>query len=195
LKEKYPDQFQMLLPEGEAKVIAFNTLNQELFDALGNKSIVQVLQDNTHFGLYVGMTSRQLCEEDLRWLTKRGANTEAGKKNGQLNRPVLQRINDDVITMNEARTVFGFQSMEVYTSNCMTNVCDVEDAMQDFLQNEFLDPHQEDKTKRGLKLGRRFWRCVAKGPKKNEKEGYYKTFITFSLNIGEHYGDTIKVVY
>ena len=73
----------MLLPEGEAKVIAFNTLNQELFDALGNKSIVQVLQENKHFGLYVGMTSVPLHQKDLRWLTKRGANTKAGRENGQ----------------------------------------------------------------------------------------------------------------
>jgi hypothetical protein len=194
LKENHPAQFQNLLPEGEDKAIAFNTLNQE-FNELGNKSIVQVLKDNQHFGLYVGMTSRQLYQEDLRWLTKRGANTVAGKENGQCNRPVLQRMNDDVITMNEACTAFGFQSIVVYTSNCMINVCNVEDAMQDFLQNEFVDPQQEDKTKKGLKLGRRFWRYVAKGPKRNGKEGYYKTFITFSLNIGEHYDNTIKVVY
>jgi hypothetical protein len=80
--DNYPDQFQLLLPKGEAKVIAFNTLNQE-FDELGNKSIMQVLQENEHFGLYVGMTSVPLHQEDLRWLTKRGANTKAGRENGQ----------------------------------------------------------------------------------------------------------------
>ena len=191
--DNYPDQFQVLISKGEAKVIAINTLNQE-FDELGNKSIMQVLQENEHFGLYVGMTTVPLHQEDLRWLTKRGANTKAGRENGQRNQPVLQRTNGDVITDSEAHTEFSFKSMEVYTSNCMSNVCYVEDAMQYILQNEFVDPHREDKTKMGLKLGRRFWRHVAMGAKKSEVAGYYKTFITFSLNIGEHYSDTIKVV-
>ena len=47
---------------------------------------------------------------------------------------------------------------------------------------------------KGLKLGRRFWRHVAKGAKKNDKIGHYKTFVTFSLDIGKHYSEKIKVV-
>ena len=73
-------------------------------------------------------------------------------------------------------------------------VCDVKDAMQAFLQNEFEDPHWEDKTIKGLKLGHHFWQHVAKGAKKSKELGHYQTFVTFSLHIGEQYGDKIMVV-
>mmetsp|Transcript_1670 Transcript_1670/g.1840 ORF Transcript_1670/g.1840 Transcript_1670/m.1840 type:complete len:107 (-) Transcript_1670:35-355(-) len=106
-------------------------------------------------------------------------------------------MNNEVIKGNEARTKYGFKSMVVYHSKCMTNACDVEDAMQAFLMNEFMDPHRDDTTIKGLKLGRRFWRAVAMGAKKSDEIGHYKTFVTFSLNIGEHYGEdgTIKVLH
>ena len=96
--------------------------------------------------------------------------------------------------MTDARDVFGFKSMVVYESKCMTNTCDVEDAMQAFLQNEFMDPHRDDTTIKGLKLGRRFWRFVAKGANKSDEFGHIQTFVTFSINIGKHYGKKIKVV-
>ena len=153
-----------------------------------------MLAKNKHFGLYIGMTGRKLEEEDLRWLTKRGANMmHTEKKSKARNRPVIQHQDGEVIKMKEAREVFGFKSMVVYESKCKKNVCDVEDAMQAYLHDEFIDPHHQDGTK-GLKLGRRFWRHVAMGPKKNAVIGHYKTFVTFSLDIGKHFGEKIKVV-
>lgn len=88
----------------------------------------------------------------------------------------------------------GLYELGVVASPYMTNAWKVEDAIQDYLQHEFVDPRQnyEDrKIKKGLKLGHHLWRHIAMGAKKHKISGCFKTFITFSLVIGERYNNTI----
>ena len=107
----------------------------------------------------------------------------------QKNRPSILKSDDTTIKEKEAREVYGFKSIVVYESPIKTNVCHVEDALQSFLQSKFVDREQI-----GLKLGRRYWRHPAMGDKTHTQDGHYKTFETFSVDIGKHYKDgTIKV--
>jgi hypothetical protein len=145
-------------------------------------------------GLYVGMTGQILEREDLRWLTKRGRPMKAGevydRRETQKNRPSILKSDDKTIKEKEAREKYGFKSFVVYESPIKTNVCYVEDALQEFLQHKFKDNGHD-----GLRLGRRFWRHVAMGDKTHKEYGHYKTFMTFSVNIGDYYGEngTVKV--
>lgn len=97
-----------------------------------------------------------LEEEDLHWLSARGANMKAGTARHQ---PLIQDMEGkNVITQEQACEEYNFvKSIIVYNSPCMTNVCDVEDAIQSFLPNEWtIDPHQnydDNISKVGLKPG------------------------------------------
>ena len=161
---------------------------------LGDLSILDFLRTYPNAGLYVGMTGQILELEDLRWLSKRGRTLKAGevydKRETKKNRPSILKSDDTTIKMKEARDIYGFKSFVVYESPIKNNVCSVEDALQKFLQYKFIDNGHD-----GLRLGRRFWRHVAMGPKTHIEAGHYKTFVTFSVNIGDYYGEngTIKV--
>jgi len=51
----------------------------------------------------------------LRWLTRRGANTDAGQHRGQRNRPVLMHADDTLIKESEARNNLGAISQFIKT--------------------------------------------------------------------------------
>jgi hypothetical protein len=140
------------------------------------------------------MTGQILENEDLRWLTKRGRPMKAGEvyvgRKTQKNRPSILKSDGETIKDKEAREEYGFKSFVVYESPIRTNVCSVEHALQKFLQHIFIDNGHD-----GLRLGRRFWRHVAMGDKTHNEAGHYKTFVTFSVNIGDFDGEngTVKV--
>ena len=92
---------------------------------------------------------RLLKEEDLRWLTARGANTDAGRENGQLNRPVLVYPNDEYITMKQARSNLGAISVIIKSFPTRLEATAFEDRLQ-VLLNEY-------------PLGHRLHRHVARG--------------------------------
>jgi len=58
---------------------------------------------------------------------------------GQKNRPSILKSDGETIKEKEAREVYGFKSFVVYESPIKTNVCSVEDALQNFLQHKFID--------------------------------------------------------
>jgi hypothetical protein len=136
---------------------------------------------------YWGYTSRSLADEDLRWLTTRGAahadaDGEYTINPGKRNRPVLLWPDDATITMGKARSELGFTSHEVYASTLKYNARMVENALQQRYQH--------------LDLGHRLWRCVDKGSKYDkEVDGkLHKVFITYSPLISEMLADgKIKV--
>jgi len=194
-RTKFPSQSEDLLTIPQAEVHRQRILDTK-FPQLGDLSIQEFLSTHPNAGLYVGMTGQVLENEDLRWLSQRGRPMKAGEvyvgRPGQKNRPSILKSNGETIKDKEAREVYGFKSFVVYESPIKNNVCSVEDALQKFLQYKFIDNGHD-----GLRLGRRFWRHVAMGPKTHIEAGHYKTFVTFSVNIGDYYGDngTVKVNY
>jgi hypothetical protein len=167
------------------------------YPELGNVSIQEFLRNNPFAGLYVGMTSQILKEEDRKWLSfcgRQRRHNELQEYDGrpeQKSRPSIVLSNCYPITERDASTKYGFKSFVVYESHIKTNVCFVEDAIQNFLQFEF----EEKDGHKGLRLGRHFWRWPAMGDMKHTKDGHYKTFVTFSADIGQHYGQDVKVNY
>ena len=194
-RTKFPSQSEDLLTIPQAEVHRQRILDTK-FPQLGDLSIQEFLSTHPNAGLYVGMTGQVLENEDLRWLSQRGRPMKAGEvyvgRPGQKNRPSILKSNGETIKDKEAREVYGFKSFVVYESPIKNNVCSVEDALQKFLQYKFIDNGHD-----GLRLGRRFWRHVAMGDKTHKEAGHYKTFVTFSVNIGDYYGDngTVKVNY
>ena len=192
-RENNPEQAELLVTREQVKVLLQRILDTN-FPELDNLSIQDFLRMNPNAGLYVGMTGQILELEDLRWLSKRGRTLKAGevydRRETKKNRPSILKSDDTTIKMKEARDIYGFKSFVVYESPIKTNVCYVEDALQEFLQHKFNDNGRD-----GLILGRRFWRHVAKGDKTHKENGHYKTFVTFSVNIGDYYGEngTVKV--
>ena len=192
-RKNNPEQAELLVTPEQAEVLLQKILDTN-FPELGNLSIQDFLRMNPNAGLYVGMTGQILELEHLRWLTKRGRPMKAGEdydgRETQKNRPSILKSDDKTIKEKEAREKYGFKSFVVYESPIKTNVCYVEDALQEFLQHKFNDNGRD-----GLILGRRFWRHVAKGDKTHKEYGHYKTFVTFSANIGDYYGEngTVKV--
>ena len=192
-RENNPEQAELLVTREQVKVLLQRILDTN-FPELDNLSIQDFLRMNPNAGLYVGMTGQILELEDLRWLSKRGRTLKAGevydRRETKKNRPSILKSDDTTIKMKEARDIYGFKSFVVYESPIKTNVCYVEDALQEFLQHKFNDNGRD-----GLILGRRFWRHVAMGDKTHKEYGHYKTFVTFSANIGDYYGEngTVKV--
>jgi hypothetical protein len=192
-RKNNPEQAESLVTPEQVEVYLQRILDTKYPD-LGNLSIQEFLRMYPNAGLYVGMTGQILEREDLRWLTKRGRPMKAGevydRRETQKNRPSILKSDDKTIKEKEAREKYGFKSFVVYESPIKTNVCYVEDALQEFLQHKFKDNGLD-----GLRLGRRFWRHVAMGDKTHKEYGHYKTFVTFSVNIGDYYGEngTVKV--
>ena len=122
---------------------------------------------------YIGYTARQLEEECLRWLTKRGASKQAEDGTfvdpSKRNRPVLLMHDGSTITMGKARKELGFDRVEVYASTLKINARAVEDALQYRYQH--------------LPLGIRLWRYPDKGSKfdKVVDGKLHKVFITYLL--------------
>ena len=87
----------------------------------------------------------ELKEEDLRWMTARGAQDQGVSRSGRVvykgsrrNRPVLLRLDGTCITMGEARYKFGAKSVVISSSRLRLNETDLEDALQTELQPERL---------------------------------------------------------
>jgi hypothetical protein len=84
--------------------------------------------------MYVGYTAREKEQEDLRWLTTRGADLAPGVKYmGKRNRPVIRYADHTIVRMDQARTDFHFKSIVVYSSPCQLNALDVEAKIQRLL--------------------------------------------------------------
>jgi hypothetical protein len=118
-------------------------LYEETYDILDDMTISQAIQTNS-FAIYIGTTKRALKEEDLRWLTKRGAQDQGVNRSGlvvykgQRNRPVLLKQDGKGITMGEARSQFGAKSVVISYSRLRLNETGLEDALQTKLQPELL---------------------------------------------------------
>ena len=88
------------------------------------------------FVFYVGFTQRCLEQEDLRWLTARGA--AEFDDNGDVvpgtehkkNRPALLWADKSNIKMDEARKILEFRSFVVYTNAIKANATRIEDLLQ-----------------------------------------------------------------
>jgi hypothetical protein len=110
-------------------------------------SLIHLFTYSLH--IHSGTTMRLLKEEDLRWLTARGANTDAGRENGQRNRPVLVYPNDKHIKMKEARINLGAISVIIKSFATRFEATGFEDRLQVLLN--------------GYPLGHRLHRAVAMG--------------------------------
>jgi hypothetical protein len=118
-------------------------LNEKKYAILDDMTMSQAIQTNS-FTIYIGTTKRALTEEDLRWLTERGAQdqgvTRSGlvRYKGRRNRPVLLNEDGTCITMGEARSEYGAKSVFISRSRLRLNETDLEDALQTKLQPELL---------------------------------------------------------
>jgi hypothetical protein len=118
-------------------------LYEKKYPILGNQAMSKAIETNSH-AIYIGTTKRALTEEDLRWLTKRGAQDQRGSRSGlvvytgQRTRPVLLKTDGKVITMKEARSQFGAKSVVISYSRLRLNETDLEDALQTKLQPKLL---------------------------------------------------------
>jgi hypothetical protein len=133
---------------------------------------VQQLFDDRSFSAYIGETGRFIHEEDLCWLTGRGA------IGGGQNRPSLQwpapagSTKTILITMAEARRQLGFRSVELYVNEEKLNTT----AIESLLQSHF---HH-------LELGRRFWRAVGCGRKSDFDKAFKRrhlVYLTYSFEV------------
>ena len=85
----------------------------------------------------------------MRWLTQRGANTDAGRDLGQRNRPVLRYADDTLIKMKEARKDLGAISEFIKSFPTRFEATGFEDRLQTCIN--------------GYPLGHRLHRHVAMG--------------------------------
>jgi hypothetical protein len=83
--------------------------SSKTFPILDNRTMSAAIESNS-FAIYIGTTAHALKEEDLRFLTERGAQDQRGSRSGravytgQRNRHVLVYPNTGMsITMKEAR--------------------------------------------------------------------------------------------
>jgi hypothetical protein len=129
--------------EAETKLLCERLLSIKKYAILGNKTMSQAIEEKSH-AIYIGTTGRALREEDLRWLTARGAQDQGVTRSGlvlykgRTNRPVLLNENGTCITMGEARSKFGAKSVEISHSRLRLNETDLEDALQTKLQLKLL---------------------------------------------------------
>ena len=142
------------------KETAEQLLTQEQFPALGGRTIIEAMEQQSH-AIYIGTTGRQLEEEALRWLTERGAQnqrqTRSGKEtyNGHKNRPVLRWMGGALIKESQAKKELGAEMVTLHQSRLRLNETNIEDTMQTRLQK--------------YPLGIRLHRYPAKGPKQAAK--------------------------
>jgi hypothetical protein len=118
-------------------------VNEKKYPILGDQTMSQAIETKSH-AIYIGTTKRALKEEDLRWMTERGAQDQGVTRSGLVlykgrrNRPVLLNENGTCITMGEARSKFGAKSVEISHSRLRLNETDLEDALQTKLQPKLL---------------------------------------------------------
>ena len=116
--------------------------------------------------MYLGTTGRSLPQEDLRFLTTRGANQMhlTNPKKGKRNRPVLRWCNGAYITMKEAREL-GFISLILWTGTFRKDATAIEEGLQRHYNT--------------LPLGDRLWRSVAKGAKISDELSNLRIYHVF----------------
>jgi hypothetical protein len=118
-------------------------LYEKKYAVLGNQTMSKGIETNS-FAIYTGTTKRALKEEDLRWLTERGAQDQRASRSGLVvykgrrNRPVLLKPDGKCIIMGEARSQFGAKSVVISRSRLRLNETDLKDALQTKLQPELL---------------------------------------------------------
>jgi hypothetical protein len=124
----------------ETEALCEHLLSVKTYAILGNLAMRQAIETNS-FAIYIGTTKRALKEEDLRWLTQRGAQDQRASRSGRAvytgsrrNRPVLVRPDGTCITMGEARGTFGAKSVVISYSRLRLNETSLEDALQTELQ-------------------------------------------------------------
>jgi hypothetical protein len=104
---------QDMRSETETEDLCEKLLYEETFPILDDMTMSQAIQTNS-FAIYIGTTGRALREEeDLHWLTARGAQDQGVTRSGlvvykgKTNRPVLLNEAGRGITMGEARSEYG----------------------------------------------------------------------------------------
>ena len=138
-------------------------------------TLEEAFENRNRVSVYVGLTKRQLHEEDLRFLTERGAHLPEGQTyKGRRNRPVLVKKDGNTIKMKEARNEFGFQSTIIFSTEHKFDAAMVEAEIQRRFQ--------------GKPLGwKKLWRCPGKGPKRHDcrvnANIYYHVYITWSFEV------------
>ncbi|MDA9686960.1 hypothetical protein N9U05_00545 [bacterium] len=130
--------------ETETDDLCEHLLNEKKYPILGNKTMSQAIEEKSH-AIYIGTTKRALKEEDLRWITERGAQDQGVTRSGLVlykgrrSRPVLLTYeNGTRITMGEARSEYGAKSVVISYSRLRLNETDLEDALQTKLQPKLL---------------------------------------------------------
>ncbi len=176
-QQLHPEMFKQILTDEEISSKVTQIVNNpSLFNGISLADIVSHAE--SEFTFYVGMTKRDLEMEDLRFLTKRGANLQKGKKyikgkKAYRNPPVLLNANGSVITRKNAVSQLKFNSVVVFENPVLSNVTAVEDAIQKKFQWK--------------KLGyERLWRHAAKGQHHSTELAHYKVFVTYSFNVVEN---------
>jgi hypothetical protein len=94
-------------------LLSTSSPSRSMPSCLGNLAMSQAIESNS-FAIYIGTTARTLKEEDLRFVTTRGAQDQRSSRSGRVvyigrrNRPVLVNPNTGMdIPMKEARGDFG----------------------------------------------------------------------------------------
>jgi len=128
----------------EAAMISRNFL---VYVGIKVHSLIHLFTYSLH--IHSGTTKLELNDEDLRWLTERGANTAAGRDRGQRNRPVLQYADGRFIKESEARTDLGAISEFIKDFPTRLEATTFEDRLQTRIND--------------YQLGHRLHRAVAKG--------------------------------
>mgnify|MGYP004294808473 CR=1 FL=1 len=172
------------LTKEEANEIAAK-ISKTVLHGLGGHTLDTIIG----YAIYFGYTGRKLEDEDLRFLTTRGAERydESGDfldYDGSRNRPVLVWQNGNTITQVQATRILGFKFVELFASTLKINARRVEDALQRRFQR--------------LPLGTRLWRQVDRGAKYDKAlDGkVHKTFLTFSPLVDQAIRDKkIKIQY
>jgi hypothetical protein len=150
-----------------AEVVNRIAQDSNLVPAFHGQSLDEIMRERKH-AIYIGETGRELHDEDLRFLTARGAMDGRGT-----NRPVLLwPDNKTTITMGQARTELGFQSAFVYQSSLKGNANMVEDGLQSRYHKTTVLPV-------------RLWRRVGCGnhgfkQQSTDNERVHKVYVTFS---------------
>jgi len=180
LQNKRPEIYKQILKATEINKLANELLCMAIIDSL------RVLAPTNDFVCYIGLTRRKLEEEDLRFSTKRSANTEAGRTKGQRNRPIIQWTKKGIkknyprrsdcknwnnITEMHARKRLGFRSLLLKAFPLADNAANIEDEIQRIIMNDF-----------GYKkIGKgQLFREIAKGSDYSGQIAYFKVFMTYT---------------
>jgi hypothetical protein len=165
-----------MLPKLELDKLCHDILNEDR-TKLHDRSFSDLIHDNTiDFAGYVGYTElKDVAKEAFAFASNRGGNRPL-KQDGTQPRSthvlakVAQPGEKTHYTAKECREVLGMDYLVVYESSVKLNAFAVEAALQRALQH--------------IPLGRRLWRCVAMGQKKQDTlpgAALYKVFFTYSF--------------